>query len=55
MSLGSAWRNTVDGAVRISDRGLDATAAAMRRIAEKHGPRAVAITLSSPSTTAIAD
>ncbi len=27
----------------------------MRRIAEKHGPRAIAITLSSPSTTAIAN
>jgi len=37
------------------DAALDQTAAAMRRIAEQHGPEAVAFSLSSPSTTAIAD
>jgi anaerobic selenocysteine-containing dehydrogenase len=41
---------------RISwDVALDLTAAAMRRIADRHGPEAVAFSLSSPSTTAIAD
>ena len=41
---------------RISwDAALDLTAAAMRRIADQHGPEAVAFSLSSPSTTAIAD
>ena len=39
---------------RISwDEALDLTAAAMRRVAERHGPEAVAFTISSPSTTAI--
>ena len=37
------------------DAALDITAAAMRRIANRHGPEAVAFSLSSPSTTAIAD
>jgi len=37
------------------DEALDLTAAAMRRVAERHGPESVAFTLSSPSTTAIAD
>lgn len=37
------------------DEALDLTAAAMRRIAERHGPQAVAFSMSSPSTTAIAD
>jgi len=37
------------------DEALDLTAAAMRRVAERHGPEAVAFTLSSPSTTAIGD
>jgi len=37
------------------DEALDLTAAAMRRAAEQHGPQSVAITLSSPSTTAIGD
>jgi len=37
------------------DEALDLTAAAMRRVAEQHGPEAVAFTLSSPSTTAIGD
>jgi len=37
------------------DAALGETAAAMRRVAERHGPEAVAFTLSSPSTTAIAD
>jgi anaerobic selenocysteine-containing dehydrogenase len=37
------------------DEALDLTAAAMRRIAERAGPEAVAFSLSSPSTTAIAD
>src|SRR3989449_4935003 len=41
---------------RISwDEALHLTAAAMRRVAERHGPQAVAFTLSSPSTSAIAD
>ena len=41
---------------RISwDAALNLTAAAMRRIAHRHGPEAVAFSLSSPSTTAIAD
>ena len=37
------------------DTALDQIAAAMRRIAEQHGPEAVAFSQSSPSTTAIAD
>jgi len=37
------------------DEALNLTAAAMRRVAEQHGPQAVAFTLSSPSTTAIMD
>ena len=37
------------------DTALDHIAAAMRRIAEQHGPEAVAFSQSSPSTTAIAD
>jgi anaerobic selenocysteine-containing dehydrogenase len=37
------------------DAALDQTAAAMRCIAEQHGPEAVAFSQSSPSTTAIAD
>ncbi|HXO91654.1 MAG TPA: molybdopterin-dependent oxidoreductase, partial [Stellaceae bacterium] len=37
------------------DEALNLTIAAMRRAAERHGPEAVAFTLSSPSTTAIAD
>src|SRR5246127_5413129 len=37
------------------DDALNLTAAAMRRTAERFGPEAVAFTLSSPSTTAIAD
>src|ERR1700730_3298285 len=37
------------------DAALDQIAAAMRRIAERHGPEAVAFSQSSPSTTAIAD
>jgi anaerobic selenocysteine-containing dehydrogenase len=41
---------------RISwDTALELTAAAMRRVAERHGPQAVAFTLASPSTTAIGD
>ena len=41
---------------RISwEEALDLTAAAMRRVAEGDGPQAVALTLSSPSTTAIGD
>src|SRR6476646_1990257 len=41
---------------RISwEEALNLTAAAMRRIAERDGPQAVAFTSSSPSTTAIAD
>ncbi len=44
------------GWVRIDwDEALDLTASAMRRIADAHGPEAVAFTLPSPSTTAIAD
>jgi len=37
------------------DEALNLTAAAMRRVAKQHGPEAVALTLSSPSTTAIGD
>src|SRR5262249_50063160 len=37
------------------DEALDLTASAMRRIAETHGPRAVAFNQSSPSTTAIGE
>ena len=37
------------------DEALNLTAAAMRRVAERHRPEAVAFTLSSPSTTAIGD
>ncbi|MGE0224904.1 MAG: molybdopterin-dependent oxidoreductase [Acetobacteraceae bacterium] len=37
------------------DEALDATAAAMRRIAAESGPEAVAFSQSSPSTTAIGD
>jgi anaerobic selenocysteine-containing dehydrogenase len=37
------------------DAALDQTAAAMRRVAERFGPEAVAFSQSSPSTTAIAD
>ena len=37
------------------DEALDLTAAAMRRIAERCGPEAVAFSISSPSTTAIGD
>jgi len=37
------------------DEALNLTAAAMRRVAERHGPQAVAFTVSSPSTTAIGD
>ncbi|HXU91824.1 MAG TPA: molybdopterin-dependent oxidoreductase [Methylomirabilota bacterium] len=41
---------------RISwNEALDLTAAAMRRVAERHGPQAVAFTVASPSTTAIGD
>jgi len=41
---------------RISwDEALDLTAAAMQRVAEQHGPQAVAFTVSSASTTAIGD
>jgi anaerobic selenocysteine-containing dehydrogenase len=41
---------------RISwDEALDLTAAAMRRVADQHGPEAIAITLASGSTTAIGD
>ena len=41
---------------RISwDTALDLTAAAMRRIADQHGPEAVAFSLSSGSTTATLD
>ena len=35
------------------DEALDATAAAMRRLAATHGPQSVAFSQSSPSTTAI--
>jgi anaerobic selenocysteine-containing dehydrogenase len=37
------------------NEALSLTAAAMRRVAERHGPQAVAFTVSSPSTTAIGD
>jgi anaerobic selenocysteine-containing dehydrogenase len=37
------------------DEALNLTAAAMRRAAQRHGPQAVAFTVSSPSTTAIGD
>jgi anaerobic selenocysteine-containing dehydrogenase len=37
------------------DEALNRTAAAMRRVTERHGPQAVAFTVSSPSTTAIGD
>ena len=37
------------------DEALDITATAMRRIADQHGPQAVAFSQSSPSTTAMAD
>jgi anaerobic selenocysteine-containing dehydrogenase len=41
---------------RISwNEALNLTAAAMRQVAERHGPQAVAFTVSSPSTTAIRD
>lgn len=41
---------------RISwDEALDLTAGAMRRVAERHGPEAVAFTQASTSTSAIAD
>jgi Molybdopterin oxidoreductase len=41
---------------RISwDEALDMTASAMQRIATQHGPAAVAFSLASPSTTALAD
>lgn len=41
---------------RISwDEALDLTASAMRRIADEHGPEAMVVSVSSPSTTAIAD
>jgi anaerobic selenocysteine-containing dehydrogenase len=41
---------------RISwDEAIDLTAAAMRQVAERHGPQAVAFTMASPSTTAIGD
>ncbi len=44
------------GWVEISwDEALDATAAAMRRLAAAHGAQSVAFSQSSPSTTAIAD
>jgi anaerobic selenocysteine-containing dehydrogenase len=37
------------------DEALDLTTSAMRRIAAQHGPEAVCFSISSPSTTAIAD
>ena len=37
------------------DEALDMTAAAMQRIAEQHGPEAVAFSQASPSTTGLAD
>jgi len=37
------------------DEALDLAAAGLRRVAERHGPQAVAFTVSSPSTTAIGD
>src|SRR4029079_14058328 len=44
------------GWVEISwDEALDATAAALRRLAAAHGPQSVAFSQSSPSTTTIGD
>lgn len=44
------------GWARISwDEALNLTAAAMRQVADRYGPQAVAFTVSSPSTTAIGD
>lgn len=41
---------------RISwDEALDMTAAALRRIADEHGPQAVAFSQASPSTSAVSD
>ncbi len=37
------------------DEALNLTAAAMRRVAERHGPASVAFTVASPSTTTIGD
>jgi anaerobic selenocysteine-containing dehydrogenase len=37
------------------DEALNLTAAAMRRMAKEHGPQSVAFSMSSPSTTALAD
>jgi anaerobic selenocysteine-containing dehydrogenase len=37
------------------DEALSLTAAAMREIAERHGPESVAFSMSSPSTTGLAD
>ena len=37
------------------DEALNLTASAMRSVAERYGPQAVAFTISSPSTTAIGD
>jgi anaerobic selenocysteine-containing dehydrogenase len=37
------------------DEALNRTATAMRQVAARHGPQAVAFTVSSPSTTSIAD
>src|SRR5688572_9844505 len=37
------------------DEALDLTAGAMRRVAEKHGPQAVAFSMASLSTAAVAD
>ena len=37
------------------DEALDLTATAMRRVADRHGPQAVAFTVASGSTTAIGD
>ncbi len=37
------------------DEALNLTAAAIRRIAKRHGPEAVAFSMASPSTSAIAD
>ena len=50
-------KGTADpGWVEISwDEALNATAAALRRIAAEHGPHAVAFSQSSPSTTTIGD
>ncbi|MBM4257924.1 MAG: molybdopterin oxidoreductase [Deltaproteobacteria bacterium] len=48
--------DTDPGWERISwDTALDLTASAMRRIADQHGPEAVAFSIASPSTTTIAD